>query len=425
MRATKHSGVDWLGDVPETWGTTPLRTLMKLRTERNTAYQSANYLSLMANIGVIPYAEKGDIGNKAPEDLGKCKIVYEGDFVLNSMNFGIGSFGVSAYNGICSSVYVVMQPRLDKVSPPFLRYIFTMQPFQKHVQSLGNGILEHRAAIGWDELKNIGFPMPPKEEQQAIADFLDRETAKIDKLIAKQEQLITTLGERRKAVIWRGVTQSVCAVKLGVGDRLDWKLIVPNSWRVKPLWMVTGFSTGWTPPSGNDAFYSDEYPWVNISDLGPRELRTTVKGLSSFATNSIRLKKTLRGQLMFSFKLSIGQVSFAGLDCYTNEAIASFHSSEQLRLDYAFYMLPICVPENAGENIYGAKMLNAQRIKTARIILPPLEEQESVASFLNGATTKIDSLIARARKANAFLVERRQSLISAAVTGKIDLSKGV
>jgi type I restriction enzyme S subunit len=282
-----------------------------------------------------------------------------------------------------------------------------------------------RNTISKDVLGASRFTLPPVEEQRSIADFLDRETAQIDKLIAKQEQLITTLGERRKAVIWRGVTQSVGAVKLGVGDRLDWKLIVPNSWRVKPLWMVTGFSTGWTPPSGNDAFYSDEYPWVNISDLGPRELRTTVKGLSSFAINSIRLKKTLRGQLMFSFKLSIGQVSFAGLDCYTNEAIASFHSSEQLRLDYAFYMLPICVPENAGENIYGAKMLNAQRIKTARIILPPLEEQESVASFLNGATTKIDSLIARARKANAFLVERRQSLISAAVTGKINLRKGL
>ena len=417
MRATKESGFDWLGTVPENWVISRIGACV---IERRETVSDTDFQPLsVTKSGVVPRLESAAKSDNAE---GR-KLIREGDFVINSRSDRKGSSGVSALDGSCSVVYIVLE--LLRFAPEYAHHLFRSQPFQEEFYRWGSGIVDDLWSTRYSAMKQIAVPVPPLAEQRAIADFLGRETAKIDTLIAKQEQLITTLGERRKAVIWRGVTQSVGAVKLGVGARLDWKLIVPNSWRVKPLWMVTGFSTGWTPPSGNDAFYSDEYPWVNISDLGPRELRTTVKGLSSFATNSIRLKKTLRGQLMFSFKLSIGQVSFAGLDCYTNEAIASFHSSEQLRLDYAFYMLPICVPENAGENIYGAKMLNAQRIKTARIILPPLEEQESVASFLNGATTKIDSLIARARKANAFLVERRQSLISAAVTGKIDLSKGV
>jgi len=422
MRATKDSGVDWLGEIPADWVMKPCWSYF--RRVKQTGLVGEELLSVYRDHGVVPKASRDDNHNVESEDLSSYQLVRVGDMVMNKMKAWQGSIALSDFRGIVSPAYFVYRPT-HEFSRKYFHYLMRSAPYIGEYNRISKGVRIGQWDLDPTYFRTTQLIVPPPEEQQAIADFLDRETAKIDTLIAKQEQLITTLGERRKAVIWRGVTQSVGAVKLGVGARLDWKLIVPNSWRVKPLWMVTGFSTGWTPPSGNDAFYSDEYPWVNISDLGPRELRTTVKGLSSFATNSIRLKKTLRGQLMFSFKLSIGQVSFAGLDCYTNEAIASFHSSEQLRLDYAFYMLPICVPENAGENIYGAKMLNAQRIKTARIILPPLEEQESVASFLNGATTKIDSLIARARKANAFLVERRQSLISAAVTGKIDLSKGV
>ena len=422
MRATKDSGVDWLGEIPADWVMKPCWSYF--RRVKQTGLAGEELLSVYRDHGVVPKASRDDNHNVESEDLSSYQLVRVGDMVMNKMKAWQGSIALSDFRGIVSPAYFVYRPT-HEFSRKYFHYLMRSAPYIGEYNRISKGVRIGQWDLDPTYFRTTQLIVPPPEEQQAIADFLDRETAKIDTLIAKQEQLITTLGERRKAVIWRGVTQSVGAVKLGVGARLDWKLIVPNSWRVKPLWMVTGFSTGWTPPSGNDAFYSDEYPWVNISDLGPRELRTTVKGLSSFATNSIRLKKTLRGQLMFSFKLSIGQVSFAGLDCYTNEAIASFHSSEQLRLDYAFYMLPICVPENAGENIYGAKMLNAQRIKTARIILPPLEEQESVASFLNGATTKIDSLIARARKANAFLVERRQSLISAAVTGKIDLSKGV
>ena len=423
MRATKDSGVKWLGEIPSDWDVVPARALFSNPSEPNKPDDV--HLTPSQKYGVLPQEDYMEVsGSRVVLNLSgadNMRHVNAGDYISHLRSFQ-GGLEFSGFDGKVSAAYTVLRPRCP-IDAGYFKHLFKSTMYVQGLQTTTDQLRDGQS-IRFGQFSLLALPNPPLEEQQAIADFLDRETAQIDKLIAKQEQLITTLGERRKAVIWRGVTQSVGAVKLGVGARLDWKLIVPNSWRVKPLWMVTGFSTGWTPPSGNDAFYSDEYPWVNISDLGPRELRTTVKGLSSFATNSIRLKKTLRGQLMFSFKLSIGQVSFAGLDCYTNEAIASFHSSEQLRLDYAFYMLPICVPENAGENIYGAKMLNAQRIKTARIILPPLEEQESVASFLNGATTKIDSLIARARKANAFLVERRQSLISAAVTGKIDLRKG-
>ena len=114
---------------------------------KNRDRSNQDYLSLMAGVGVIPYAEKGDIGNKMPEDLANCKIVDPDDFVLNSMNFGIGSFGRSKYHGVCSSVYVILKAR-DVSQLSYYERVFQHPQFQRFSQSLGNGILAHRCAIG-------------------------------------------------------------------------------------------------------------------------------------------------------------------------------------------------------------------------------------------------------------------------------------
>ena len=120
----KDSGVVWLGAVPAHWNVPPCRAIVTERTKRNDDGICEDYLSLMANIGVIPYADKGDIGNKKPEDLSKCKMVHEGDFVINSMNYYIGSYGISPYNGVCSPVYIVLTPRNDVVDSRFAFRIF-------------------------------------------------------------------------------------------------------------------------------------------------------------------------------------------------------------------------------------------------------------------------------------------------------------
>ncbi len=197
----KSSGVERLGEVPEHWEMLPCRAIVHERTAKNDGAKCQDYLSLMANVGIIPYAEKGDVGNKKPEDLTKCKIVTRGDFVINSMNYGIGSYGLSDYDGVCSPVYIVLKPQNDVVESRFAFRIFENRAFQTYAQSFGNGILEHRCSINWDILKSIYVGVPPKGEQQAILEFLDRETAKIDELIAEQERLIVLLTEKVKSLV--------------------------------------------------------------------------------------------------------------------------------------------------------------------------------------------------------------------------------
>ena len=122
------------------------------------------------------------------------------------------------------------------------------------------------------------------------------------------------------------------------------------------------------------------------------------------------------GSLFFSFKLSIGQMSFTTVPMFTNEAIASFQPDAAYSLQFAYYAFPIYIVANASENIYGAKMLNQELIKSAPICLPSLKEQTAIASFLDRETAKIDVLVAGQERLIALLKEKRQAVISHAVT---------
>ena len=205
----KDSGVEWLGEVPEHWKILPCRAFLRERDERNYDYSSDYYLSLVAGRGVIPYEEKGDIGNKKPEDLGKCKQVRDGDFVINSMNYGIGSYGVSRFDGVCSPVYIVVTPNEELARPGFAFRVLENNWFQKYAQSFGNGILAHRCAIGWDILKSINAGIPPEKEQIDILSYLDEQTRRYEELVTGARKQIFLLQERRSALISAAVTGQI------------------------------------------------------------------------------------------------------------------------------------------------------------------------------------------------------------------------
>ena len=201
---------------------------------------------------------------------------------------------------------------------------------------------------------------------------------------------------------------------------VEWLGDVPGHWLVGKVKHITSFFTGWTPPTGNAAFYEGENPWANISDLGPKWLVEPSKRISDDAVGHSGIRLSPTGSLLFSFKLSIGQVSFAARDMYTNEAIATFPPSERLNLEFAYYALPLYVVQNASENIYGAKLLNQELIKAAAVAVPSIHEQQAIATFLDREIAKIDALVAEQEKLIALLQEKRQAVISHAVTKGLD-----
>ena len=194
------------------------------------------------------------------------------------------------------------------------------------------------------------------------------------------------------------------------------KVSAPRGWVWSKVKYVADFYTGWTPSTGNQNFFHGSNLWANISDLGPKTLYDTAKQISDEAVKQAGINISPAGSVLFSFKLSIGQVSFAGRDMYTNEAIATFPPQSGFNAKWAYWALPVYVPLNADENIYGAKLLNQELIRSAHILVPPPPEQTRIANFLDKQTVRIDALIAEKERLDAFLGEYRSSLISAAMT---------
>lgn len=203
---------------------------------------------------------------------------------------------------------------------------------------------------------------------------------------------------------------------------LPWVPEIPAGWHVRKLTHAISYQVGFTPESGNAEYYGGDYLWANISDLGPKVLANTSKGITEEAIVKYKKRPAKKGSLLYSFKLSVGQVSFAGQDMFTNEAIASFDGSEHVDLSYFYFLAPIAIIQNASENIYGAKILNQEAIGAAKILVPPLEEQGKIAEFLDYKTAQIDALIAKKQLLLDKLAEQRTALISQAVTKGLDPS---
>lgn len=185
---------------------------------------------------------------------------------------------------------------------------------------------------------------------------------------------------------------------------------LPTGWTYRPISTITEFSTGFTPPTSNDSYYGDDFLWANISDLGKQKyLSTTAKGISNQGKLFADGAPLPVGTLLFSFKLSVGLTAITSAPMYTNEAIAAFPPSSLLDTNYGYYALPAFIPLEAATNIYGAPILNAERIKRARIALPPLKTQRRIADYLDRETGQIDETITRIDKIVELLEERREA----------------
>ncbi|WP_233716017.1 restriction endonuclease subunit S [Helicobacter suis] len=202
----KPSGVAWLGDIPGHWGLIPLGRIFKIRDEINKDRAITLILSLVKDIGVLPYSEKGNIGNKAKADLSQYQVVRSGDLVLNKMNAVIGSLGVSNYDGLVSPIYLVLF--IQNKNLHLMQYYASLFASKALQQSLGQyayGIMKIRESIDFMSFKQMLLPLPPLKEQHAIAAFLDHRLAKLDTLITKLQTQIQDLKDYKSALISEAV----------------------------------------------------------------------------------------------------------------------------------------------------------------------------------------------------------------------------
>jgi len=219
----KNSGVAWLGEVPEHW---EIRRVGHYFAERREKVSDKDFpaLSVTKN-GIVPQldtAAKSDDGDNR-------KKVCAGDFVINSRSDRKGSSGASALDGSVSLICTVMRPQ-GTVHTPYIHHLLRSQPFQEEYYRNGKGIVADLWSTGYSEMRNILLAMPGLAEQTSIAAFLDRETAKIDSLIAEQQRLIDLLKEKRQAVISHAVTKGLNPHAPMKPSGIEWLGEVPAHW---------------------------------------------------------------------------------------------------------------------------------------------------------------------------------------------------
>jgi type I restriction enzyme S subunit len=399
MRATKDSGVEWMQGIPESW--------KMVRMPYAASVVSRDYqdefelLSVYLNRGVIPYSEGGGLVHKPSEDLSKYQHVVPGDIVLNNQQAWRGSVGVSRHFGNVSPAYIVLRPIPDW-HQGYLNYLLR-SPFivtQLEVASRGVGDIQRQVSRPW--MRDVVFPLPPADEQRRIAGFLDRETAKIDTLIAKQDQLITTLHERRQALISGSISLGSNSAGNLVASGNDQIGDIPRHWVLKRLRHLARLQGG--ADYKDFEAVEDGYPVYGSGGVFARATKYMYDGES----------------VLFGRKGTIDRPLYVNGAFWTVDTMywTQFHGDANPKFVYYW---STTLPFGLFTTATALPSMTASDIKNFFIAVPPREEQDEIVERLEEAIFSLDGLVGRTVKAVKLLQERRQALISAGVTGKIEV----
>ena len=204
----KDSGISWIGMIPEHWETKRVGTFLHERKEKYNGDDSLSILSLLKGKGVIPYEEKGDIGNKAKEDVSTYKVTRKGDVVVNCMNVIIGSSGITDYDGYINPAYYSFIPIVKETSIIYKHWL-TLPQMQGAIRCMAKGILEIRLRVSSQQLLSMKIPIPPKVEQHAIVAYIEEKCQKIDTLMTELQAEIDYMKEYKQRLIADCVTGQV------------------------------------------------------------------------------------------------------------------------------------------------------------------------------------------------------------------------
>ncbi|CDT86990.1 conserved hypothetical protein [Vibrio coralliirubri] len=425
------SEVDWIGDIPEHWRVKRLKFIFDIK-KRIAGQLGFDVLSITQKGIVVKDTESGD--GQLSMDYSKYQRVFDGDFAMNHMDLLTGYVDISSFDGVTSPDYRVFS--LTDISTYYARYylyLLQMCYKQKIFFPLGQGSAHlGRWRLPTEAFNEVEYPHPNFAEQQIIANFLDHETAKIDTLIAKQEKLIELLKEKRQAVISHVVTKGLNPDATMKDSGVGWLGEVPEHWVVSPLkhhcQLIDGDRSS-AYPNDKD-LVDDGIPFVSSKNIV--DFRFTNKKLNFITQekfNQLSRGKLVSGDLVITVRGTIGHVAIfdSRLLGYSTGFINAQMMIIRLKSLSSDFLMYVCESNSWKEQMsigsYGStvKQLSNQVVGNALIAIPPIGELEKTLNYLNEKTQKISNLMCRAVKGVDLMKERKSALISAAVTGKIDV----
>lgn len=426
--AYKDSGVEWLPAVPAHWEVIAARRVFS--EHRDAALEEDEQLSATQRYGVIPQRLFMEAEDQkvvlALSGTGNFKHVQKDDFVISLRSFQ-GGIEWSGYTGCVSPAYTVLRSN-TQIEPKYWAYVLKCAPYVSALQTVTVGIRDGKN-ISYSQFGGLEVPVVPLDEQQAIATFLDRETAKIDALIAEQERLLALLAEKRQATISRAVTRGLNPDAPMKDSGIQWLGEVPAHWHASPLKYVSRIGNGSTPHRDNLGYWAESgFPWLNSSVVNHDEVSEAEQFVTQLALDQCHLPIVEPPAVLVGIT---GQGRTRGMAAplmfvaTVNQHLAFVKPDEEnLSATYLLRALEMAydhlrTDSDSAGSTKGA--ITCEQLGRLAIPLPPLDDQAEIVEFLDAATGRLDALQSEAARAIELLKERRSALIAAAVTGQIDV----
>ncbi|MXY68199.1 MAG: hypothetical protein F4Y47_06530 [Acidobacteriia bacterium] len=436
-----NSGVEWLADIPGHWGLTRLGMALSDSVAGGTPNTSADHYWAESDEDGMPWVAIGDMSDGGIVDCTEKSVTEAGlmdarlqplppGTIVYSMYASVGAVAVLGITAVTNQAILGLIPSNDVESPYLYWWLHALR---SPVSALTRS--NTQANLNADTVHRFPILVPPLEEQEQIGAYLDRETARIDKLITMQESLIERLDEYRTALITRVVTKGLppeAAEVAGLDPApvlrdsgVAWLGAVPEHWDVCQLRRAFSIANGGTPATSDYGNWDGEIAWLTPDDLGRHEGKSISEGRRSITPQGLQssgARLSPPGSVVLSTRAPIGHLAVTARPAATNQGCRTLVPTAGVVSGFAYYSL-LASREVLQATGKGSTFMELSATDLAQHWLPqpPPNEQQVVSNFLDSRSQRIDALQAKAELSIERLGEYRSAVVSAAVTGKIDV----
>lgn len=435
----KDSGLEWLDILPSDWVALPIRALAKGGRAGFTdgdwiesPYITDEGVRLIqtGNVGIGQYREQG-FRYVSEETFGElsCTEVLPGDVLICRLAAPVGRACLAPDLGglrMITSVDVAILKPAEEVEAGYITYLLSCPEYLGYLESVCRGGTRDRVSRSF--LGGVRVPCPPTETQRAIATFLDRETAKIDALVDEQRRLIDLLKEKRQAVISHAVTKGLDPSVPMRDSGVEWLGKIPAHWEALSIRHVSrDVQTGATPKSHSPGSDETGVPWLTPGDFASSlELSDSAKRLPAREA-VVDARVFPEGTVMLvGIGATLGKVGYLVQKGSANQQVNAILPDENICSQFLAYALIAQLDQiRCLSNSSTIGILNQEKTKQVLIAVPPVAEQKQIVRHLDKTSREAERLGNQVEAALPLLQERRAALISAVVTGKIDVRDSV
>ena len=421
MTKMKESGIDWIGQIPEEWEVDFVNHIFEEHKQKNKGNKEKNLLSL--SYGHIIRKSIDTSFGLLPESFDTYNIIQRGDIVLRLTDLQNDKrslrVGLARESGIITSAYLTLRLKNICCSDSYMYYLLYTYDICKVFYNFGGGV---RQGGTWSDIYKMELLIPPKNEQQKIADFLDKKTAQLDKVKALLEEQIQRLKDYRASLIYETVTKGLDKTVPVKDSGIDWIGQVPEGWEVKRLKDYVDFQTGTTPPQSIGVNQERKgVRWFKPGDFSDESVDLT--SAENYITSEIVKQQKLsvypEKTILVVGIASIGKVGYSENHSYSNQQITALKVTGQTFPKYLAYLMFSSgqyIRETALYTI--VPIINNQYLSSMKIVLPNCVVQETIVEYLDKKIEQINKMIVIKNQQIENINKQRQTLIYDYVTGK-------